>query len=151
MESFPKLLPYQQKILDLMISGKGQVRLFWGRSRWGGMSHINAIHRLHAMKKTHVIQDLPTGKFFTEIHPGSHKPEAEDERHADFYTKEEADAITAAHYMPGDLFAIREGGASAYMAFLGRRGGRTMSPAKVKANKRRSRRKRPGRQPSAAT
>lgn len=117
----------------------------------GGRAFSFAARFFHYMKKTHVIHDQFTGKYFREENPGQHLPSAPTERQADFYTPEEAQTITLEYYQPGAQFEVREGSASAYMAFLGRRGGRVNSPAKAKANRRRARRPRPNRQPSAAT
>lgn len=98
------------------------------------------------MKRTHIIQDVATLLYFREVSPGDHQPTAT-EQEADFYSKEDANAIVAKFYAgktgpDGFLCGIREGSASAYMRWLGRRGGKVMTDAKRKANRRRPRRKR---------
>lgn len=96
------------------------------------------------MKRTHIIQDVANGLYFREVNPGDHKPTAT-EQEADFYSVEEAQAIIAKHYAPPPEglmhYNLREGSASAYMRWMGRRGGRVVTDAKRKANRKRTRRK----------
>lgn len=103
--------------------------------------------KMFLMKHTHIIQDIATGLYFREVNPGDHQPTAA-EHDADFYDIPKAQAIVALHYAgqwaeipPEKLYIIREGPASAYMSWMGRRGGRVVSDAKRKANRKRARRK----------
>jgi hypothetical protein len=94
------------------------------------------------MKRTLFVMHRPTGLYGVgSLEGGNIVSFGAKREDADLYNTAEVEEIKRGAVNPSHVVAV-EATATEYMRYIGRLGGRTMTPARVKANKKRARHKR---------